>query len=128
MGGCDMSDCACIYVECTNPPEFYNSRIVTAKKIHKCGECNKDINPGSKYEYVVGTWEGDFDTHKTCNVCLELRETFFCDGWTFGEIHEHLWNHIQEMDGDLGKDCFCSLSFKAKIIVWEMIARYKEEE
>jgi hypothetical protein len=120
-----MNNCACIYVGDFDPAEFYNARIVIAKKKHKCGECGKEILPSSKYEYVAGSWEGIFSTNKTCFICLEIRNVFFCDGWFFGQIHEHLWEHIQEMDGKIEKDCLCDLSFKAKGVVYEMIARVK---
>lgn len=123
-----MNNCACIYVGDFDQPEFYNSKIVTARKTHKCGECNKEISPGSKYEYVVGTWEGEFDTHKTCCVCLELRNVFFCEGWYFEKVYEYLWEHIQEMDGKIEKDCLCELSFEAKGVVYEMIATFKDEQ
>ena len=123
-----MDNCACIYVGDYDPPGFYRARIIVAKKIHKCGECHKDIHPSLEYEYVVGSWDGQFNIHKTCSVCLELRNTFFCDGWIFEQIHEHLWEHIQEMNGEIEKDCLCDLSFEAKGIVYEMIARVKEED
>ena len=58
---------------------------------------------------------------------MEIRDIFFCDGWIFEQIHEHLWEHIQEMDGNIEKDCLCDLSFKAKGVVYEMIAQVKEE-
>ena len=122
-----MNECACVYIGDYDPPEFCKSKIVTARKAHKCGECHKEILPGSKYEYDVGVWDGQFDTNKTCLICREIRNVFFCDGWFFGQIHEHLWEHIMEMDGKIEKDCLCDLSFEAKGIVYEMIAQYKEE-
>ena len=123
-----MSSCACIYVEDFDPAEFYNSRIVTAKKKHICGECGKDILPGSKYEYAVGSWEGDFTVYKTCGVCLELRNEFFCNGWFFEQVREYLWNHIQDMGGDLEEGCLCGLSPDARVVVADMIAKIKEED
>ncbi len=122
-----MNDCACVYVGDYDPPEFCNSRIVIARKPHKCGECQKEILLGSKYEYVSGVWDGRFGVYKTCGICLELRNVFFCDGWFFESIHEHLREHIQEMEGNIEKDCLCDLSFEAKVIMWEMIAKFKEE-
>ena len=118
-----MNNCSCIYVEDIDPAEFHNSRVVTARKAHKCGECGKEILPGSKYEYNVGTWEGNFNTHKTCSICLELRNEFFCDGWYYGQIHEYLWNHIQEVDGEISQDCLLALSLGARAIVVNMIDR-----
>ena len=123
-----MNECACIYVGDYDAPEFCNYKIVTARTTHKCGECHKEILPGSKYEYAVGAWDGEFHTYKTCSICLELRDEFFCDGFYFEQVLEYLWNHIQEMDGDLEKDCLCDLSPDARVVVAEMIATIKEEE
>ena len=121
-----MSDCACIYVEDFDPAEFCNSRIVTAKKKHECCECDKEILPGSKYEYAAGSWEGHFAVYKTCSVCLELRNEFFCESWFFTQVREYLYNHIQEVDGDLGEGCLCDLSPDARVVVANMIAEIKE--
>lgn len=63
-----MFDCYCDY----DAPEFYERKIVKARKRHKCEECAGWISPGEQYEYAAGKWEGDFYTFKTCERCVDL--------------------------------------------------------
>jgi hypothetical protein len=40
----------------------------TARKPHRC-EAGCRINPGDRYHYWTGIWEGDFTTGKACDPC-----------------------------------------------------------
>lgn len=94
-----MSDaCFCDY----DQPEFYNQRMQTAKKEHRCKECGKPIATGEIYENVSGKWDGRFDTFKTCPRCLALKDWVkahvpcFC--WAHGNIREDALETAREYD------------------------------
>lgn len=95
-----MADCACFYVEADIHPDFYNEKIRRARKEHTCCECGCTIVVGDSYEYVSGKWDGYVSTYKTCPVCVELRAKFMCYGWVFGELHTHLWEHMDNFAPD----------------------------
>jgi len=116
--------CSCISIETDGYPSFINFKIKVAKKLHKCGECHKEIKIGEKYEYVVGTWDGYFSTHKTCHTCLEIRNTFICGGFCFGEILEYLEEHIKDEKGHISEDCLAELTPKTREIICEIIEKY----
>jgi len=120
-----MGDCSCIYVGCgSDEIDFVNEKIVTARKVHKCGECHGAIAKGSSYENVSGSWSGDFHQYKTCTDCLSIRGVFFCDGWYYEMVHEYLRDHIKETKGEVPEDCLNTFSFltpKAKEMVYEVI-------
>jgi hypothetical protein len=77
-------------------PEFFRSKVVVAKKTHKCGECYAGILVGEKYERSVGKWDGSFNTHSTCSSCVEIRDHFF-DHYCF----ECLWDDLGECVEDI---------------------------
>ena len=52
--------------------DFYSSRIVKAKKEHKCFHCNGIIKIGEKYHYAAALYCGDFSTVKSHISCSEL--------------------------------------------------------
>lgn len=81
-----------------DPPTMHSARIRTARKAHKCGECSRQIEPGEKYQYVSGVWDGDFDTKKTCRHCLVGQELLIreCRGFIYGGIQEDLQDHVSE--------------------------------
>jgi len=83
---------ACVCVDDYDGPSFSTDKVVKARKVHVCGECGKQINPGDKYEYVWGIWDGEQEIHKTCYVCYCIREDLFHCGWVYGQI----WEHLQE--------------------------------
>jgi len=96
-----MNDCACVYVDCNDSPEFCSERVVKARKTHICGECQREIKPGESYEYVFGVWEGDQNTHKTCLDCASVRSLFFCYCWFYGRVWEDLAEHIAAVGTDV---------------------------
>ena len=73
-------------------PEFYNYSLVTARKQHRCCECESTINKGQKYHRISGKWDKKkIDCFKICEECEKLREILekasdCCVA--FGEIYE----------------------------------------
>lgn len=85
-----MFDCDCgNNCDFDYAPEFFNIRTIKAKKNHICCECGKKIQPGEKYDYTAGKWEGDFFTYKTCQFCAQVR-TDFRSCACIGELWEDL--------------------------------------
>lgn len=70
--------CYCDY----DPPEFYKQVWKKANKEHKCCECGYTIKKGEVYEHVSGKWEGDVGSFKTCERCVDLRDSL-------GDCYEH---------------------------------------
>lgn len=62
----------CYYSDCY--VDFYKESFVKARKIHICCECQRRIQPTEYYRKVVGSWDGEFDSFKTCGLCLDLIE------------------------------------------------------
>ena len=90
-----MSDCkASIYEEFDEPCTIWKSKIVRANKPHKCCECERIIDPGEKYERLNILYDGDFCSHATCLVCMEIANAFCVNG----RLIEHLWEGMNECD------------------------------
>lgn len=115
--------CSCIYVDDSYSPEFINERTPVARIEHKCGECDRIIKPGEKYESATGCWDGEVSTHKTCTDCLSVRKSFFCNGWQYGVLWEMLADHINDMRGEIASDCILPLTPDAREGVFELIER-----
>ena len=123
-------DCSCIYLDVDGegvdiPP---TKKIREARKEHICGECGGLIWPGEKYEHVRGKWNGAFSTQKTCLICREIREAFFCEGWFFTEILRDLREHIYDAHGKISEDCLSEMTKPARDRVCDMIEKYWEGE
>jgi len=119
-----MSDCSCIWVPDYDPADFYAAKTVTARKVHKCSECKRDIETDEKYERATGMWDhepGTIRTFKTCADCSSVFASFFCDGW----LHEGLWemleDHIKELNGEIKSSCLAPLTPRAREMVCELI-------
>lgn len=76
--------------DCEN--EFYRESICVARQPHTCCECGNAITPGMKYERVSGKSEGVVWTSKSCLLYMEIRKTFICGSWIFG----NLWESIRD--------------------------------
>jgi hypothetical protein len=116
-------DCACIYVDANfdGQVNILTEKTRKAKKLHKCGECRRDILPGEHYEYIAGIWEGALTVHKTCPECVSIRNTFFCDGWIYEEVINDLYQHIMDADGAVSSEAMENLTPKAREHVIDMI-------
>ena len=76
--------------EYEDAPSVFREVMRTARKRYRCGECRQPIEPGARYEYVFGVWDGQSDTHRTCAPCAEIRRTAVCGAWLYGELWESL--------------------------------------
>jgi len=91
-----MIDCSCDY----DPPEFWSKTVPTARKQHRCEECAGPIFPGEKYEYIAGKWGGYFDSFKTCERCVDIRQwvqnNLPCFCWAHGNMIEDAAEAVNE--------------------------------
>lgn len=51
------------------PCEVFTSKVVTAKKEHRCGCCERTIRPSEKYHKTFAIFEGEPSSHKHCRDC-----------------------------------------------------------
>lgn len=123
-----MSKCSCVCVGDYDAPHWYNEKVVKAKKEHICNECSKIILPKEKYIKIIGKWEKEFCTYKRCSICQEIIDTFFCEGFFFGQVYEDFENHISEMQGHIDSSCLADLSLEARTEICKLIEKYWEEE
>ena len=79
-------------------PQALSKSVRTARKQHHCGECNRCIEPGERYQYVSGIWDGAPSSHKTCTHCVQGADLLLdeCDGYLFGGVIEDLRDHVSE--------------------------------
>jgi hypothetical protein len=114
----------CLDHGCYDGAEFSTTKVVRARKPHRCGECRDEIPVGADYERCAGKWDGVIDTMRTCLACAEIRAAFVCGSWVF----EMLWESIEEemfpvwwRSGNW--DCLAKLTSEAAIA--KCNARYK---
>lgn len=74
--------------------EMYAEKIVTARKLHQCYECQGAINKGEKYQRVTGKWEGEFNVYEFCLICSEISTCLSCDGRCFGNLWEDITDNL----------------------------------
>jgi hypothetical protein len=55
-------------------PSCMTERVRTARKSHRCCECDEPIHAGEKYHFLSGVWEGQGDSFKSHVLCDELRQ------------------------------------------------------
>jgi hypothetical protein len=91
-------------------------KIRKARKKHTCCECGGSIKLGDKYEDVKGFYLHRLATYKTCVLCKEIRECFFCS-WIYTSLYEDLntwlWQNIDHWTIDM----LCGLSADAQNIM-----------
>lgn len=68
-----------------------------ARRMHRCNECRRDIEPGELYEYFTGYLDM-WTTQKTCAHCVAARGwlSTVCHGWLFDMVLEDLDEHWRE--------------------------------
>jgi hypothetical protein len=125
MGGdCKMSDCnVCILNEVDCYTDFFHAEFRTAKKPHKCSECEKEIDKGERYQYACGKTEGDFWSFRTCLICDEIRAAFSCEGVMYGGM---FWEdmHSQGVFNEMTTGCLDKL--KTPEAKKELLRRWNE--
>jgi len=87
--------------------QYYNTGIRTAKKVHRCGECYREIQPKEKYHWHSGLWEGRWGTAKICQHCTVAAEWLQteCGGFLFTMVDEDLREHFYEGHKNVGRVC-----------------------
>lgn len=80
-------------------PRVHSSRMVKARKEHKCDECGRTICKGEPYEYTFIVMDSASEYH-TCQHCLVgckwLSDT--CDGYILGGVKGDLYEHAVDYD------------------------------
>lgn len=106
-----MSDCGvCLSGGGDGETEFIHSRIVRAGKEWFCCECGVAIPKGQSYEYAAGKTDGDFWNCKTCLLCAEIANAFYCNGRWYGGT---LWEAMDDVFGQLTTGCLEKLQTAA---------------
>lgn len=128
-----MSDnCSCISMFIRDEPYFAVKKIRTARKDHKCCECERIIKIAEKYEILKGKWDAKIETYKTCLDCLSLRKAFFCYGFPLEDLKTMVSEHISDSLGEISSDCIAQLTPTAREWVCEKIEecweRYYDDE
>lgn len=79
-------------------PQAFSTKTRTARKAHKCCECGDDINPGDKYQYSSGIWDGEAASYKQCLICWDIIQKVcekignLDDAPGFGELREYFYS------------------------------------
>jgi len=60
-------------------PELFVDKMVKARKLHICCECDATIAPGETYQRVNGVWAKAFCTFATCKECSIQRASLLSD-------------------------------------------------
>jgi hypothetical protein len=99
--------------------------MVKARKQHKCCECYVIIKAGDIYEKVVGKWDGEFCTFKTCKICVEIRDQIFCS-WEYSNLWEVFGEYTDY--GNLDFSMLDGLSIEAIDKIEKYFEKYWNEE
>jgi hypothetical protein len=103
-----MGDCGvCVMFDDSVSVDFFHKEIRTARKEHKCCECDKPIAKGQQYEYASGKCEGEMWYAKTCLICAEIADAFSCGGRLYGG---EFWSEFGELFEELNTTCFDKLT------------------
>ena len=121
-----MSDCdVCIGLSGIEVYEPCNVDRRIARRNWRCCECDRFISPGASYEHVRGCMDGRWYTHRTCPLCVEIRDVFRCGE---GFYYEMLWDTMQEDAFEhltTASPCFRELSPEARAFVLERWRKWK---
>ena len=73
----------------------------TARKSHRCNECNRVIDRGEQYKFEAFVYERQIWTYKTCVHCLAVRDWLWehCGGFLFDMVKEDFLEHKDEQPG-----------------------------
>lgn len=88
-------DCSINPYDYDGAPECSRTHWRKARKQHKCCECRLPIEPGDRYQYISGVWDGRPDSFKTCAPCAQIRTEYCPDGYIFGELRQTLWECLE---------------------------------
>jgi hypothetical protein len=119
-------DCTCtIDVDIAECAERYWIKMRTAREEHKCDECGEPIMPGQTYENAKLFGDGRFAVYKTCNICKEIRNCYFCS-WMYTNIWEDLYEELVYQD-DFNLCMLDNLSPEARAVMIDYIDNIMEK-
>jgi len=82
------------YCDPWDAPSLFSSKMVKARKPHRCVECGDTIVPGETYERTKQMYDGSFDSYATCDCCVDQRDTLMsqtgAECWLVGGLQEAL--------------------------------------
>lgn len=96
-----------------------------ARKPHTCCECNKEIKPGEMYEHAKLLQDREFCAYKTCAICQEIRDCYFCS-WLYTNMWKDLWNELDWQD-DIKLCMLDHLSPEARSVMIDYIDHFMED-
>lgn len=118
-----MSDCGVCLTSYDGCTIGYRCKIVKAGREWICSECGASIPKGTQYELASGFRADDYNSFwqtKTCLVCAEIADTFYCDGrW-----HGRLWHAMDDVFDKLTTGCVARL--KTPEAKKELLRRWNE--
>lgn len=90
-----MTD-ACCCIDVTDTVTVLEHRLRKARKPHRCGECRRTIPAGARYWFESWVFEGEFGNHKTCELCMSVRNDRFPCGFAYGYVWADLLDCLAE--------------------------------
>lgn len=89
-------DCYCDF----DPPTVSSARTVTARKPHRCEECERTIAVGERYRYRFMVYDGYPQSTYTCSHCHEIEQwvstNLPCFCWYSGSMLDDAKEAIEE--------------------------------
>lgn len=81
-----------------DPPDFWTERLVRAAKPHRCGECDRVIEPSETYWRATSKYDGAIGTYKTCVHCRVGHDwlSINCGGFSYHGLDEEMAEHVDE--------------------------------
>lgn len=94
-------ECSCtIEVDPDDCPRVFQSKVIRARKSHRCCECKEVIPVGDTYEYASGIWEDGPNSFHTCMPCKRIRDDRCGTDFIFGNLYHALaecddWDYLR---------------------------------
>lgn len=88
-------------VDDADPWEFFSDRDVkSARKEHRCDECQRMIRPGEPYYFATGKYDGYVESYHVCAHCRAASAWLqkACGGSLFTMVGEDLREHWAESE------------------------------
>lgn len=89
-------DCYCDF----DAPSVFRSKLVQARKAHRCYECSRPIRVGERYSYVFGVWDGSASSFHICSHCRDIRKfvqgNIPCFCWEYGNMLDDAKAAVEE--------------------------------
>jgi hypothetical protein len=96
---------------------FLGESTRKARKVHKCEECWREIQPGEQYRIATWVNDGRVDSMKMCAHCRVASKWLSdnCGGFVYGGVWEDIEEHIEEY-----RDVYPEVTRDLKrLAVWE---------